>query len=572
MPTTWLRRRLHPNPLDDLEPNVPAVPSKLPARRESRPRVLQVPRTGVGAWMRLLLVLLACLAAPAVVQGAEPAKPDDPAFGLLEFRVEGNTVLPAIEIERAVYPHLGESRTIRDVEKARESLEKAYHAAGYLTVLVDIPEQAVEGGIVTLNVTEGRVERLRITGSRYYSLGRIRAQAPEVAQGNIPYFPEVQQQLGALNRSGDRKVTPVLRAARTPGAVEVDLKVEDRLPLHGNIELTDRYSANTRRLRLGASLRYDNLWQRDHSLTLSLQTSPQDTSQVKVLSASYLLPVPGSDSLVSLYAVRSRSDVASVGTLNVLGDGTILGARFIRPLPAGEGYYHSAVFGIDHKDFGETVNLAGGGGFQTPISYTPITAQYSATHQHPAGTTQFGATLNVGLRGLFGNRDEEFQNKRFRASSNFFAARFDLQRTQRLGGDWSVFGRVEAQLTGQPLISNEQFAAGGADTVRGYLESERLGDHALRASFELRSPALGEKDSLLAAMRWHAFVDAAELKIIDALPETATRYTLASFGLGLRLRSQRGLSIDLELAQPLKTAAVTLRGDSRLHLRMAYEF
>ncbi|MBL8266016.1 MAG: hypothetical protein JNL55_06535, partial [Steroidobacter sp.] len=44
-------------------------------------------------------------------------------FNINEYRVLGNTVLPATEIETAVYPHLGDRKTIGDVEVVRQQLE-----------------------------------------------------------------------------------------------------------------------------------------------------------------------------------------------------------------------------------------------------------------------------------------------------------------------------------------------------------------------------------------------------------------------------------------------------------------
>ncbi len=88
-------------------------------------------------------------------------------------------------------------KTLADVEKAREALEKAYHGAGYLTVLVSIPQQKVNGGVVRLEVTEAPVDRLRVVGSRYYSLGEIKAAAPELAEGKVPNFNDMQKQLAA---------------------------------------------------------------------------------------------------------------------------------------------------------------------------------------------------------------------------------------------------------------------------------------------------------------------------------------------------------------------------------------
>ncbi|MEO7465041.1 MAG: POTRA domain-containing protein, partial [Nitrosospira sp.] len=171
---------------------------------------------------------LVCLAGWMSLSYAQDAQ-----FDVFEYRIEGATLLPVTVVEQAVYPHLGEKKTLVHVEQARDALERAYHGAGYLTVLVNIPQQKVEGGVVRLTVTEAPVKRVRVVDSRYFSPADIKAAVPEVAEGNVPNFPEMQKQLASLNRTADRRITPVLRAGKTPGTVEVDLKVKDQLPLHG---------------------------------------------------------------------------------------------------------------------------------------------------------------------------------------------------------------------------------------------------------------------------------------------------------------------------------------------------
>src|SRR5215468_7251298 len=56
---------------------------------------------------------------------ADPARARDGAFNILEYRVVGNTRLARLDIEKAVYPFLGPHRSIKDVEAARLSLERA---------------------------------------------------------------------------------------------------------------------------------------------------------------------------------------------------------------------------------------------------------------------------------------------------------------------------------------------------------------------------------------------------------------------------------------------------------------
>ena len=129
------------------------------------------------------------------------------------------------------------------------------------------------------------------------------------SRGSVPYFPLVQQQMADANRAADLRVVPVLRAGKTPGTVETELKVEDKLPLHASLELNNYASANTTPLRLTGMVRYDNLWQKEHSLSMQYQTSPGDMEQVKVLSGTYLMPLAGSDNQLALYSVVSRSNV-----------------------------------------------------------------------------------------------------------------------------------------------------------------------------------------------------------------------------------------------------------------------
>ncbi len=492
-------------------------------------------------------------------------------FNIMEYRVEGNTVLGKCQIEEAVYPFLGETKSIDDVEKARAALEKTFHDAGYLTVFVNIPEQEVNQGIVRLQVLEGKVEKLRVVGSRYYSLGAIKDRVPEFAEGKVPHFPAVQQQLAAINTTADRQVAPVMRPGKTPGKVEVDLKVKDELPFHGGIELNNRYSANTTHTRLNGSLRYDNLWQLDHSLSLSFQVTPEDTNETKVFAATYVIPTRGGDYWAA-YGVISKSDVAAVGDVNVIGNGDILGLRYIHPLPAVSNYSHSLTLGVDYKDFQESVVLQGADGFNTPISYMPFYAGYDGTLRTASSTTQLNLGLTFSLRGV-GNNEQEFADKRYLAQSDFIYLKTDLKHTQQLPANWQLYGRLSGQLAGAPLISSEQFAIGGADTVRGYLESNSLGDQGWFGTLELRTPSLakylpGEAGEFYA----EAFYDVGHVSIKEPLPAQTTQFDLASYGFGLQLKKWYGLSSTLDYAHALKTAGLVKEGDDRLHFRVGYDW
>src|SRR5512143_52743 len=60
------------------------------------------------------------------------APPDEPR---ISETVEGNTILEQAKIEAILEPYKGSDRRLSDIESARSELEKAYHTAGYPTVV-----------------------------------------------------------------------------------------------------------------------------------------------------------------------------------------------------------------------------------------------------------------------------------------------------------------------------------------------------------------------------------------------------------------------------------------------------
>ncbi len=507
----------------------------------------------------------------ALLWGAGPVHAEDALFDVFEYRVEGATLLPRITVEESVYPYLGEGKTLADVEQAREALEKAYHAAGWLTVLVAVPPQKVDAKMVRLTVTEAPVDRLRVVESRYFSLGEIRAGVPELAEGQVPNFPQMQKELAALNKSPDRRITPVLRPGKTPGTVEVDLKVQDRLPLHGNVELNDRTSQDTTRTRLTASLRWDNLWQQQHALGITVQTAPQEPDESRVFSASYTWPLASGDYL-AFYAVKSDSDVAAVGTLNVLGKGTIAGARYIMPLRSRrDGFFHTATLGADYKDFSQSVALLDGGNFDSPIAYLPFTLGWDGTWLAQGRTTKFGLSFNFQMRGLVAD-ELEFANKRYKGRPDYAYLRGSFSHEENWPSGWGLALKGSWQVSPQPLVSNEQLAIGGVDTVRGYVESAALGENGLAFSLEARTPNVAKRiGDALDEFYLLAFFDGAEVRVREPITADA-RFTISGAGLGLRLKGWRGVFAGLDWAVALNDLGTTERGDDRAHFRLGYEW
>lgn len=453
-----------------------------------------------------------------------------------------------------------------------------YRSKGYQTVSVDIPEQNVDKGVVYLQVVEGKIARLRVKDASYFSLEQIKAGVPELAEGNVPNLPVMQQQLNTLaSQSPDRKITPVLRAGESPGTLEVDLKVKDNLPLHGKVELNGRNTASTSLLRLVSSVHYDNLWQKMHSASLMYQVAPENSDQVDVWAGTYALPLFNTSTRLALYAVSSSSNTAAnAGSIIVLGAGDIYGVRLVKPLPSLGDYSHNLTVGADHKFFRENLSSAKAltQGIITPISYTPFMAQYGGSIKHKEALTAFNVGVTFSVRGV-GNSQSEFENKRYNAQANYSIFKADLSHTQELPLGMQFFGRMNGQVADSPIISNEQLSIGGMQSVRGYYETQALVDRGVIASMELRSPHLAplsmESIDKLQAL---AFIDGGSGWILDPIPGKGakTSYNLASAGVGMRFRMLKYLSGALDVGFPMLSLQTIQSGDPKFHFNVATEF
>lgn len=516
------------------------------------------------------------MASPGVLLGADPAPV--PTVDIWEFVIDGNTVLDAELVETTVTPFLGPARTAEDVDKARAALELVYRDRGFKTVAVTIPRQSAADGVVQLKVEEGKVGHLTVVGSRYHSIDRIRELAPALAEGTVPDFNAVQKDVIALNRQADRRVTPALKAGKRPGTVDVDLVVDDSFPLHGWLELNNRYSQDTSELRSLVSLSYDNLFQRGHSLSLSFQTAPQHPDDAKVMFGTYLAQLGESPWNLMLNVLNTDSNVSTVGGINVLGSGTSVSLTGIRQIEGPEGFYPSVSVGVGYKDF-DTTTLLGTADFLTPVKYFPLTFGFSVLYRGERDLVQSDTTLTFASPQL-GSDTSTIQLNRFSARGQMFYLRSSLSDRHTFANGAEVYARVSGQITDQPLISNEQISAGGMDSARGYLEAEALGDYGLAGTLELRSPSIGEDLSLpggmkpLRRLRVFAFVDAARLRLQGPLPDDSTPTTtdLLSVGAGLDLQVTPYFNSVVDWARVLEDGPSTEAGSDRVLFRVWTSF
>jgi hemolysin activation/secretion protein len=138
-----------------------------------------------------------------------------------------------------------------------------------------------------------------------------------------------------------------------------------------------------------------------------------------------------------------------------------------------------------------------------------------------------------------------------------------------VGAGYVVFGRVQGQITNDPLLSSEQFSAGGANSLRGYLEAERLGDYGTIGTIEFRTPSFGKTISpAINDWRFLTFLDGGVLWLRRPLPGEESFFKLASAGIGTRINIFDTLNAAADIAVAAADGAVTKMGATRVHFRL----
>lgn len=515
-------------------------------------------------------------AAAGLLQASVPAlaQPSSTSFDVMAYVVNGNTVLPARDVEEAVYPYLGPDKTVADVEAARKALEKVFQDRGYLSVVVNLPVQKVTSGEVTLEVVEAPVNKLRVEGAQYHLPSRIAENVPSLAPGQVPYFPAVQADLAAIQQaSPEVRITPLISSSDNGRKIDVNLQVEDKAPFHGSVELNNKQTFNSTAGRLAVSAGYDNLFQRGHSASVTWNYAPWRPSDANSLSMNYVVPV-GSDDRWQLSWTHSDTDTPTELGGATITKGDTVGLNWRHELPAyGANRSHDISIGVDLKHNRDANRAVAGFTTESPtLRYPALVARYNLSLFGEAGEfTNFNAALTVGSEAI-GQRQvscrgevlDQFECKRAGASAGFQVLKLGWMRRAPLFKTWRLNLNADAQLASGPLASPEQFGAGGVDSVRGYYDYEQVGDQGWTLRAELQTPTRVWGPASLSGL---VFWDRAALRLFQAQPGQFPTVQMGSVGLGLRGEGGSGLQVALDVASRIfdtyKPRDITVNGTTQ---------
>lgn len=563
-----------------------------------------------------------------------------PRFDVEHYVVSGNSVLTPQTISATltnIDGAFGTNVSFEGVKTVVEQLQEAYHDRGYATVAVTLPQQTLTNATVKLQVLEGRLANIQVVGNRYFGSNNVMASLPSLHANIVINGPIFNAELNRANANQDRQIYPVIGPGPEPGTSVLTLRVKDRLPVHGKLELNNENSPGTPGLRVNASAVENNLWDDENALGVQYGFSPElykqedqwpfyDKPAVNYYSTFYRLPLGSPESIgesvannssfgydeatrqfrmpqlsgqpeLTIYANRAAIDTgvqpqlptiigASITTNSITTlsqqllhkDVTVnqdLGFQLSKSLPETSGIQSVLSGGLDLKvyflsSYGTNVfssvtlttneppvtskNIELQANTDSRLEYLPLSLNYSANFQDAIGPASFGLGLSADLwySASYINQNPQGTNL-ITTTYRGHAAMTNIVNSTQSSGYWVILRpsfsqqfqfytnwittfRLDGQWASEPLVSIEQFGAGGVGSVVGYHEGEVFGDEGWHVGLEQDTAPLVVGDvygGVPLAVRASVYWDYARVYSINAQPGTPGSTPLSGVGLGI---------------------------------------
>jgi hemolysin activation/secretion protein len=462
------------------------------------------------------------------------------------FRFEGNTVIGNDALARIVAPYQDKELTLTELQQVADKVSEYYRKQGYLLARALLPEQEITGGVVTLQILEGKLGEIIISGNDRFSENFIRKAFGRLQREKVIHQDSLERALLILNETPGLRVTSVLQAGKEPGTTDIAVNVEelkDRTDLA--LELNNFGTRLASRTRIIPSLSIANLSGHGDAFDFRL-VSGSNPSDLFFGRLGYSTPINHKGTRLGINFLAGNFEVGEeFAILDIEGRGTSFGISVSHPLHKTRARSITAEVGLDIKNGRQ--DLLGAKTSDDKIRSVRAGLHYNTVD--PKGRTLASLFVHQGLGEALGAmRDDDPFASRVGADNRFTKFTLDAARVQRLGRKSFLIARASGQVTTRSLVVGEQFAIGGADSVRGYPQSEFLGDNGFQLSIEARVALNPEQmDRFQLAL----FADHGTTTIKHPVVGQKKTQNITGIGLGFRANNRKGdfsLRADLGLS------------------------
>jgi len=428
---------------------------------------------------------------PPTIPAAPEAPGDVPATLFVNaFVVEGSTVFSAEDFAKVTAPFTGRELSFAELLQVRTQVTQLYVSQGYVTSGAFIPPQTLEGGVVKIQVIEGSLEDINVTGTRRlqraYVSSRIRLAAETPL--NVPRLLRSLQllQLDPLIAT----ISADLQAGTRPGTSLLQVQVTEADTFSVTPSIDNGRSPSVGSFRRQVEVTQANLTGLGDRFSLNYA----NTDGSNGIDTSYTLPLnPRTGTLRLAYGTTWSSIIAPdrfKTKLDIDANSRYYELSYRQPLfqsPTEEfaisltaSRQESRVeFLKDNRPFPSVGADAEG---RTRISALRFSQEWTrrSSRQVLAARSQFSLGLNL-LNSTINDAAPD---------SRFLTWRGQGQWVRLLAPDSLLLVRTDVQLSVDSLVPLEQFGLGGQETVRGYRQDALLTDNGALLSTELRLPIL----------------------------------------------------------------------------------
>ncbi|BFU94971.1 MAG: putative Hemolysin activation/secretion protein [Nitrospira sp.] len=448
------------------------------------------------------------------------------------FSFTGNTVVSQLELERLTQPYIGQSLALPDLERVAGTVQDLYNNKGYTLATAYIPQQDIRFGVVNIAILEGRVGDIVVTGNRHYSTEFIRGSFAQAMEDNVIRNVALERALLLLNNYPDLKVSAVLEPGASTGSTNIQVKAEDKRPLHATVDFNN-YGFNTiSRYRVGAGVEAGNVLFDGATLNLNgiIGNHPD---QLLFGFGAYAVPLgvhgtklvlSGSGGLFNVGAELAALGIEGrIQTFDVSVNHPFIKTRF-QSLLADFGFAgkNNQLFTLSQQTGDDRIRE-----LKLGVNYDRLDL---------SGRTYFSLYGFQGLgEALGGMQNNDPQSTRAGADDRFTKGTLTAGRIQSLGHDVLLLLRASGQLTTRPLVVIEQMLLGGPDSVRGYQLGERFVDEGYTLSAETRIPIFPSlMPAPLKQLQGDVFIDYGAGRLKNPQPGEVASTNLTGTGFGLQ--------------------------------------
>lgn len=519
------------------------------------------------------------------------APPQSQSFSVKALKIEGNTLLPESKLMARIAHLIGEGRSLNDLVQGATAIQQAYRKAGYGGVVAFVPEQKLENGDVIIQVVEGKIDKVQISGNDERDEINILRSLPHLKQGETPVVKNIDRNIQMANENPTKKIRVALVAGARPGAIDADAKVTDERPLRLLFGVDSAGTPGTGNFRTNVGIQHTNLWNRDHIGTFQFQTSPTEPSRAQIYSVGYRIPFYNQFSAIDAFYAHSNVESLTsaaplgVGPFGFTGKGDIAGFRAHRFLPRVGEYDHRVTFGWDWRHFNNNCAFQGNTGsaacdrLAADVTITPVSLGYVGQKDGPI----FSWGINTNISGNFGGSSQAiFNTARLDADKHYAVWRFFGFTNVNLPAGFGISTRVLAQYSPHALVPGEQFGIGGGGSamggfisVRGYREREIVGDYGASFNIEGLGPDFAKiVNSESLSLRPLGFFDFGWAGNNHQAPCDAqgSSCEIAGVGGGIRFAIGKKFSGRLDFGHALMDGNQKAAGTSRGHLAINFHY